>query len=288
MRALLLCFAVASCLTGQAVSQDKPAYRLYKSGGKEVKWEKMLKDLAAADVVFFGEQHNDPIGHWLELQLTKDLFVARDSQLVLGAEMFEHDNQVILDEFLAGKFDDSKFEDDARLWQNYDTDYKPLLSFAHDHGLYFVATDVPRRYASMVFRGGFESLEDLSAQAKTFIAPLPVPYDPGLSCYKNMASMGMGHAPSENLPKAQAIKDATMGYFITENTRPGYIFLHFNGEYHSENKEGTVWYVNQYAPGLSVKTISAVFQEDTGKLDEPNLNIADYIIVVPGDMTRTF
>ena len=269
-------------------SQDKPAYRLFNREGKEIKWNKMVKDLSGADVVFFGEQHNDPIAHWLELQLLKDLYAARDSQLITGAEMFERDNQVILDEFLSGKFDDSKFEDDARLWNNYETDYKPLVDFAHDHSLYFVATNVPRRYASMVFRGGFDVLDDLSDEAKSFMAPLPIPYDPELPCYKNMARMGMGHAPSTDLAKAQALKDATMGYSIASNLKPGYLFLHFNGEYHSQNHEGILWYLNKYKPGLSVVTISSVFQKEIEKPDDENLDKADYLIVVPEDMTRTY
>ncbi len=271
-----------------AISQDKSAYRLFTGNGKEVRWEKMLRDLSRADAVFFGEQHNDPIAHWLELQMEKELFVARDSQLILGAEMFEHDNQVILDEFLAGRFDDSKFEADARLWKNYPTDYKPLLDFARQHGLDFVASDVPRRYASMVFNGGFDALNGLSSEAKSFMAPLPIPYDPDLACYKSMMNMGMGHGQSENLPKAQAIKDATMGYFISQKMKPGYLFLHFNGAYHTENKEGIIWYLNTYKPGLTIMTISTVFQDDIGKLDEANQNKADYIVVVPQDMTRTF
>ncbi len=288
MKALLWSLVFACGVMSQVRSQDMPAYRLYNAEGKEVKWEKMLRDISGADVVFFGEQHNDPIAHWLELQMEKELFAARDSQLVLGAEMFERDNQVILDEFLAGKFDDSKFEDDGRLWKNYTTDYKPLLDFARDHGLNFIATDVPRRYASMVFRGGFEVLNDLSDQAKAWMAPLPFPYDPELPCYKKMMDMGMGHGASENLPKAQAVKDAAMGYFIAENIRPGYLFLHFNGEYHSENKEGILWYLNHYKPGLVVRTVSAVFQKDTGKLEDENRSKADYLIVVPEDMTRTY
>ena len=288
MKSLLITLVFAYSLMNQVLPQEKPAYRLFNSEGKEVKWGKMIKDISFTDVIFFGEQHNDPIAHWLELQLMKDLYSIRDSQIIVGAEMFEKDNQVILDEFLENRFDDSKFEEDARLWKNYKTDYKPLLDFARNHGLYFVATNVPRRYASMVFKGGFEALNDLSAEAKKFLAPLPVEYDPDLPCYKNMMSMGMGHGVSENLPKAQAIKDATMGYSITENIKPGYLFLHFNGEYHSENREGILWYLDRYRPALSVKTVSAVFQDNIENLEEENKTKADYLIVVPEDMTRTY
>ena len=176
----------------------------------------------------------------------------------------------------------------SRLWDNYKTDYKPLLDFAREKGLGFVATNVPRRYASMVNRGGFEVLDSLSDEAKRFMAPLPIPYDPGLPWYKNMMFMGMGHGVSANLPKAQALKDATMGYFISANLKEGYTFIHYNGEYHSHEKGGILWYLEHYSPGLQLATISAVFQEDTDRLEDENKGIADYIIVVPMDMTRTY
>ncbi len=50
-----------------AFKSDKPAYFLYNKQGKTVKYEKMMKDLEDADIVLFGESHDNPIAHWLEL-----------------------------------------------------------------------------------------------------------------------------------------------------------------------------------------------------------------------------
>ncbi len=76
-----------------AMKSDKPAYILYNSKGKAASYEKLIKAAAEADIVFFGESHNNPICHWVELQITKDLFELKKDKLVLGAEMFEADNQ---------------------------------------------------------------------------------------------------------------------------------------------------------------------------------------------------
>jgi len=110
----------------------------------------MLKEAADADIVLFGELHDNPISHWLQLELTKDLYDLKKDKLVLGAEMFESDNQVILDEYLSGKILQSSFESEARLWSNYKTDYKPLVEFARINKLKFVASNIPRRY--LIFR----------------------------------------------------------------------------------------------------------------------------------------
>lgn len=132
----------------------------------------------------------------------------------------------------------------ARLWKNYPTDYAPLVNFAKENNIVFAATNVPRRYASMVTKGGFQVLDTISAKEKTWIAPLPIAYNAELPGYKNMLTMMPGHV-GENFPKAQAIKDATMAYFILQYYRPGSLFIHYNGSHHSENYEGIVWYLKR-------------------------------------------
>ena len=271
-----------------AFKTDKPAYFLFDIKGKTVKYEKMLREMDDADIVLFGELHNNPISHWIQLELTKDLFESKGENLVLGAEMFESDNQVILDEYLDSLISQGRFEAEARLWPNYNTDYKPLVEFARSKRLKFVATNVPRRYASLVNSKGFEGLEELSDEAKKFLPPLPVKYDSTLNCYKSMLEMsGMGSHVTPNFPKAQAIKDATMAYFILKNLKPGNLLIHYHGAYHSQNFESIYWYLKQENPELKIVTIHSVEQADNSELSEENTGLADYTICVDEDMTKT-
>lgn len=269
-----------------AFKSDKPAYAIFDESGKKVKYHKMLKDVSEADVIFFGELHNNPICHWLQLELTMDVYTARNGKIVLGAEMFERDNQLILSEYLDGSISKKSYEKEARLWPNYKTDYAPLVDFAKDSNIYFVATNIPRRYASVAYRHGFEGLENLEPEAKRYFAPLPLAYDPDLEGYKKMLEMSGGHGGA-NLPKAQAMKDATMAYSIAGYAGEGKTFIHFNGTYHSNNFEGILWYLNKYKPGLKIITIASVEQDDLEQLGEENLNLANYILVVDMEMTKT-
>lgn len=281
-----------AALIALAFKSDKPAYLLYDSEGKNVKYEKMIEKISTADVVFFGELHDNPISHWLELEITAGLHMVAGNNLIIGAEMFEADNQLLLDEYLASKYQADKFEAEAKLWKNYKTDYKPLVEFARENRLPFIATNVPRRYASMVSRGGFEVLDSLTTEAKSYLAPLPVSYDPELKCYKDMLSMpgmpGMGGKPNLNFPKAQAIKDATMAHFIAVSLSEGKKFIHYNGAYHSDNYQGIVHYLRLYKPGVKIATITTVLQDDIGSLTEENKGLADFIVTVPQTMTRTY
>ena len=49
---------------------------------------------------------------------------------------------------------EANFREEAKLWPNYNTDYAPILEFAKKNELDFIATNIPRRYASMVARNG--------------------------------------------------------------------------------------------------------------------------------------
>ena len=173
----------------------------------------MMDVLERQDVVFIGEIHNCPIAHWMEYEIVKDLYDRHGDRLMIGAEMFERDNQLILDEYLAGMITPERFNAEAKLWPNYKTDYSPIVEFAKEHKIPFVATNVARRYANMVAKGGFEALDGLSDEAKRYIAPLPLNYVPNKSVDEYFGAMkmpGMKQSAAENLSKAQAVKDATM------------------------------------------------------------------------------
>ncbi|WP_396173172.1 ChaN family lipoprotein [Flavobacterium sp.] len=265
--------------------QNKMPYQLYTKEGKKTTYDKLLKAAEKNEVALFGEYHDNSIVHWLQLEFTKDL--AQKKSLVLGAEMIEADNQKQLDQYLKGEINQKQLDSTARLWNNYKTDYKPLVDFAKEKNFRFIATNVPRRYASMVFKKDFTGLNDLTAEEKSWMAPLPIPFDINLPGYKSMLEMMGGHA-GEKMPKAQALKDATMAHFILENINIGTIFVHYNGTYHSDNFEGISWYLKKNQPSLKILTIATVEQEDISKLEKENYTKADFILVVDKDVTKTY
>lgn len=278
---LFLC--LMTCLV---MAYEGQPYQIYNSKGKKVSYAKMIKKIKGYDVVLFGEFHDNSLGHWLQLQVTKSL--GQDKKLILGAEMFEADNQVGLTQYVKGEMQEEELVTKVSLWQNYTTDYKPLVEYAKQNNLDFIATNVPRRYASMIFKSGIQSLDSISDEEKSWIAPLPFPYDANLPGYKAMLSMFDASHVNEDLPKAQAIKDATMAYFIQKNFVAEHLFLHFNGSYHSNNDEGIVWYLKNYAPELKISTITMVVGPNVDKFSKDNKGLADFIIVIDDGVFRTF
>ena len=283
LRGALVILSLFTWAMGHA--QVRPAYVLFNANGKKISSKRFQRTVADADVVLFGEQHNNPIAHWLELVVAKDL--ATRGPLMMGAEMIEADNQAPLDRYLRGEIDQAGFDTLARLWKNYGTDYAALVDLAKEKGLPFIATNVPRRYARAVSRGGFEALDTVPQAERIWIAPLPIPFDPNLPQYVKMLTM-MGDHGTPDVVKAQALKDATMAWSIAQNAKKGVPFLNFNGSYHSDFHQGIEWYLKQYKPELKVVTIATVVPEQLNKLDPEYRGQADIIICVDADMPGSY
>lgn len=281
----LLIFILAIRASAQP---DKPAYLLYDKNGDQISYQELVDLSQPNNLIFFGEQHDSAIAHWLQLEFIRDLSADSSKLLMIGMEMFEADQQILIDEYFEDQISQSSFENEARLWDNYKTDYKPVLEFAKKNDIPLIATNIPRRYASSVYHGGLSILDSLSNSAKEWIAPLPVEVDTTLQSYQNMAEMVHGHG-GLNLIYSQAIKDATMAHFILSNLNEEKTrMIHLNGSYHSNDYQGIVWYIQQADKGLNVLTINTISEDDIQNVDSDQLQSADITLAVPSTMTTTY
>ncbi|MCS6904338.1 MAG: ChaN family lipoprotein [Bacteroidia bacterium] len=272
-----------------SIMAQKKAYCIFTARGKKTDYGALFKKAQKAQVILFGELHNNPIAHWLQYELIKDL-VENNIPLIIGGEMFEADIQNNINAYFANEWDTQKFESSTELWPNYATDYKPILEFARKYKINLVATNIPRKYARLVARSGLAALDTLSEREKRWMAPLPIQVDFSLPGYQAMKAMvhGGGTVATENFIAAQAMKDATMAYFIYQNLPASGVFVHLNGAYHSNNYEGIYWYLKKYSSKLKILTISTVEQVDLKELDKKSINLADFVIAVPITMTKTY
>lgn len=282
LRVLLLpVLLLASALQAQVL----PVYALFDAQGRAIGHKHLVKKATAADIILFGELHNNALAHWLQLELARTL--ADAGPLVLGAEMIERDDQATLERYLRGEIDLAALDTLARLWKNHRSDYHPLVELARTRNLPFVASNVPRRLARAVNKGGFEALDTVPVSEQPWMAQLPIPFDPELPRYKHMLTM-MGDHGTPNTVKAQALKDATMARSIAEHARSGVRFLHFNGSFHSDYYEGIGWYLQRAVPQLKRCTIATVTQAQLERLDVEHMGKADIILVVHADLPGTY
>ena len=290
MRLLLFLLTLHLLPSPELMAQKAPqAYQLFNASGKKTKYKKLLKDLRGADVVLFGETHNDALGHWLQNELIRDWKGQDNRPLHLGLEMFEADQQDALDQYLAGNLEAKELDKVGEgLWHNFATDYDPIIQWAAANDVTVTGTNVPRPYARLVFKNGFEALEATPEQHGKSYAPYPIPYDPDLKAYKEMLEMMGGGHGGANFPKAQAIKDATMAHRISQRLKGGERLFHLNGSFHSDFQQGIYWYLKRYRPELEILTMTTVEQESLKDLEEENEGKADYIFAMPKTMTKTY
>lgn len=275
----LICLSTSSIARDSKVVISKKDYVIYSSEtGKKVKPEDIVADLKDADVLFFGEEHNDSIGHQLQLLLFEMMYKTFGNNAVISMEMFDRDVQYIMDEYLSGLIKQSYFLKDSRKWSNY-KDYEPMIELAKANGLDVVCANAPFRYVNVATSKGLDGLMKLSDQAKKALAPLP--YNLADGAYKDKLNALMGHDPSNpdskpayDMIPGQSLWDATMAYSIYEKkkAKPDAKILHLNGRFHTDEHFGIVQRLNEFNPDLKVLVISLEGSDE----NYPNVNLDDY------------
>ncbi|WP_040757477.1 ChaN family lipoprotein, partial [Winogradskyella psychrotolerans] len=171
-----------------------------------------------ADVIIFGEEHDDSLGHVLQYQLYKGLLDSYES-VTLSMEMFERDVQMVLNEYLAGLISESKLIHEGKAWHNY-SDYAPLVNLAKDRNQKVIAANVPGRYANMVSRQGLGALSQLDRRARQLYAKVKIPEKDDAYLAKFNTAMGAhAHSMGPTVFHAQLLRDATMAESILKAHR---------------------------------------------------------------------
>ena len=278
-------FAVCQENTGQH-------YKIYSTASqKMVTIDSVLANMGKADVLFFGEEHNDSTCHVLEYILFQKLAEKYSGKVALSMEMFETDCQTVLNEYLEGLIREKNFITEARAWHNY-KDYRPLIELAKAGHIPVVAANAPARYVNMVTRLSLSSLQNLDATGKSYLPPLPIDTATGTYYNKFIEVMG-GHSAMGGMQvyQAQNTWDATMGWSIARvfKKHSDYKLLQVNGGFHSEEKLGAAAQLKKYAPKARILNI-ACFSDDS--FDNPDWSKYsknnDYIILTDPKVPRTY
>jgi uncharacterized iron-regulated protein len=287
---LLLGLLIAHSL----VAQDNidQHYKIYDTRSKQiVTVDKIVSNMTEADVLFFGEEHNDSAGHYLENRILRALHAKYGDLVALSMEMFETDNQLVLDEYLQGTIDEKRLNSDARLWKNY-SDYRPMIEYAKQNKIPVIAANPPRRYVNLVTRRGMKTLDSLSDDAKFYLPPLP--YDTLSGRYRDKFMETMKGAPesaSKNIYYSQSLWDAGMSYNIYrfwKKNKDKKVF-HCVGKFHTDEKLGTAAQLMKRNKKIRVLNISCFPDKSFPNPDWSKYeSLGDYVILTNFDLKRTY
>ncbi len=303
---LFLSLLLLNCISANSQVTEKN-YRIYSTQlAKEVTLDDIARDMAAYDVLFFGEEHNDSAAHYLEAAMLEALYRQYGSAVTLSMEMFDRDVQVIVNEYLSGALREKSFIKDSRAWKNY-RDYRPMVEFAKEKHLDLLCANAPSRYTNLAGRKGQSALMELSDESKKYFAPLPYDTAEGKYYEKLMSVTHDTPAPNDtaknqpvvpptnsfSMVMGQSLWDATMAYSIT-----GYLGEHsvnkifqVNGRFHSDERFAVVTQLKKYSPNTKVLIISCGSDNSfsTGKIDWNKFSqLGDYIIITDPKLPKTF
>ncbi|MEM0999833.1 MAG: ChaN family lipoprotein [Bacteroidota bacterium] len=282
---LFLVCSVAGYSLTSAQSMAPRDYRIFDNAAqKEITLAELADAGAEAQVIFFGEQHNDSIGHVVQAELYREL-LARYGDVSLSLEMFETDCQLVLDEYLDGHIPERNFIKDSRPWDNYKTAYRPLVEAARGKGQKVVAANAPRRYVSLVGKKTQSALKKLDAEARAYLPPLPFFAEDEDYLERFQEAMGGGvHTVSPAFFQAQCLWDASMGYRIYRHWKKHKprLILHLNGSFHTDYRQGTINQLRRYGKKMTYKNISSSTVPDVDGYRprwEQQMATADYTVV---------
>lgn len=283
-------------------------YKAFDSKGRAVKLEEIIEALDAADVLFVGERHDDATGHALEAELLRraderySQGVGKRRTVALSLEMFERDVQTVLDEYLGGLISERHFLLSSRPWNNYQTDYRPLVEYARAHHLPVIAANAPARYVSRVSAQGPASLSSLSKEARGWLPPLPFPEASAAYASKFNTFMSGGRAAAQtpsgaqpvnphaqanphgslHLLEAQTLRDASMAYAISEFLKRGGdpLVVQVNGTFHSEGRMGVPEQLAHYRKKARAVVVTIIPDQDRTGFDAASMSsLGDFIIL---------
>lgn len=290
--------------SGQITEKNYKIYSL--KSGKEVSLNDIAEEMKNYDVLFFGEEHNDSVAHFLENKIFELLYEKFADNLTLSMEMFDRDVQMVMNEYLKGSIRERNFIKDARVWSNY-KDYKPMVEFAKKNKLDIVCANAPGRYTNIAGRIGQKGLMELPDESKKYFAPLP--YDTASGKYYEKLINLSGHAPAPttdsaakkapampsmgnfNLVMAQSLWDATMAYSISRYLKKnkGKKVMQVNGRFHSDEGFAIVTQLKKYSPKIKPLIISTGPDETYPNIDwSRHKHLGDYIIITDPGVPKTF
>ena len=300
-----LLFIIPLCISAQGQLSENN-YRIYSVKlAKEVSLNDIAEEMKNYDVLFFGEEHNDSVTHYIEKTMFELLHSKFGDNLSLSMEMFDRDVQTVMDEYLKGHIREKNFTKDARIWSNY-RDYKPLVEFAKDKKLDVVCANAPSRYTNLAGRKGQKALMELPDESKKYFAPLP--YDTATGNYYKKLIAVSQHTPVTtndtskvkmpvmpmgqfNLIMGQSLWDATMAYSIAQYIKKNKTkkIMQVNGKFHSDEGFAIVTQLKKYSPKTKSLIISTASDDSFPNIDwNEYKKFGDYIIITDPNVPRTF
>ncbi len=271
---------------------------LVPRSGQPLDWNGVMAIVAEHDVVLVGEQHDDPVGHGIELALVEDVLDGWPKSVV-AMEMLERDEQLLVEDYFDDVIDAEQFEKLTFStnwfgnggWIGW---YQPIIDAVKSRGGRLIAANAPRRYVRMARSGGYEKIGALS-EDRRLLVDFPDELSGGRYRERFWELAGV-HGEDEGVEQVDAVDidpddpilpfyrsqqtwDATMAQSVVNAmSHEGKVVL-LVGQFHVEYDGGIVQELRRRAPRASVLVISLQRTIPEDEDWDGELPIADIVIL---------
>jgi uncharacterized iron-regulated protein len=179
--------------------------------GIKVSAEQMHAAITDARIVFVGETHDNPAAHRLELQILKAMAERYPGKLSLGLEMFNTDQQEVLDQWVSGVLSEKDFLKSSLWYDNWRMDYayyRDILNYAREQRIPVIGLNATREMVKTV---GMKPIDDLEAETRDQLPEFDLedPYQKAMTA-AIYADHGQGTTMLEGFLRIQTLWDETM------------------------------------------------------------------------------
>jgi len=287
-------YLIAMFLLNNALIADDGIIIFDTNTGERITVNEMANRASSAQVVFFGEFHDDSLNHVLQDMFFRK-FYELNNNLALSLEMFERDVQSLLDSYLKGEIKEEEFLKNSRPWGDYKKFYRSMVEFSKEKNLPVLASNIPRKYAAMYAQGGMTRLDTIPAEERNYITRKMVLEENDylekffltmLGSKEKIANLTSNQENSLYLfYGAQCIKDETMAESIYDflKLNPNHKVVHLNGDFHSNSYLGTVEKLLRRNNNISVSVITPLYYDkiEDAKFDVELSKQGDFVIYLP-------
>lgn len=251
--------------------------------GERADFATMIDDIANADVVFVGEDHDNPHHHDLQRRILAAL-AERHANLGLGMEMLQERSQPVADDFTHGKIDSdglARAVDWPRSWGFSFSMYRPILEVARARKLPLFALNADDDLVHRISKVG---VDGLTAEEKARLPEL----DLGNQEYRAFVKEAFeGHRISEDgfnrFFAAQVCWDETMAARTADalHARPMMVIA---GIGHLVRRMGIPSRVERRIPSAKTRVVLPRAANRSSRLDFKRSiddHDADWIVITP-------
>ncbi len=210
---------------------------LHTATGHFVSQQQLFSSINHFPFVYVGELHDNPASHRLELEILSAMQQRHPGRISLGMEMFNIDQQIALEQWVAGELSVKAFLRESRWFDNWGMDfelYRELLEYCRDHGIPVIGLNVNKTLARKVSMTPLDALDEASS-AQLPEMDMNDPYQQ-LMIEKIFGAHGAGVTMLESFSRGQTLWDEAMAATLVD-------YMHEREDHHMLVVAGG-WHVN--------------------------------------------